>query len=84
MSEGEVQGATLTEGEGYLAMYYFIDAYCMRGVGADQLRLLWSDLFPTEDPQGRDPLWTQDPAFWSDWTRAVARAKAEGLPQRPN
>ncbi len=43
--------------------------------------MLWSDLFPSEDPTGNDPLRTTDPAFCSDWVIAIATAREKGLPE---
>ncbi len=37
--------------------------------------MLWSDLFPSEDPTGNDPLRT------TDWVIAIATAREMGLPE---
>jgi hypothetical protein len=83
MAEPSSDEGILTTREGYLAMYYFIDAYCKRGIGPDQLVLLWSDMLPLEDPERPDTLWTTDPALWSDWKLAIETARERGLPQEP-
>ena len=78
----EVASEPLTSREAYLAMYYFVDSYWERGGKRDRsIMLLRKAMQPFRDQPDRATVVTDDPAFWTDWTAAVARAKREGLPE---
>ena len=62
-------------------MYYFVDAYWKRGRRLDgNVFLLRHAMGPLEDPNGIEPLWTTDPACWSNWLDAVKMARRDGMP----
>ncbi|MFZ0666253.1 MAG: hypothetical protein WAM97_10885 [Acidimicrobiales bacterium] len=73
---------TLELGEAYLAMYYFVDAYWDRGGRREgSVTLLRHAMGPTAMSSKHGPVDTADPAFWSDWMKAVAKARSDGLPE---
>lgn len=69
----------LTARQGYLAMYHFVTAYFDRGGRRDEgLVMLTTNLKAQDDPNDPNGLWTDDPAFWTDWLEAVRKAKSDG------
>jgi hypothetical protein len=82
LSPGSGESEHLSKREAYIAMYYFVDAYFLRGRKKDSgLAMLASDLRPLPHPDDTEALRTKDPAFWNDWRDAIARARSEGIPK---
>ncbi len=72
----------LTKKEAYLAMYYFIKDYWVRGGRRDgSVTLLLHAVGPEPDPADAESLLTADPAFWDDWQVAIGCMKNEGMPK---
>jgi hypothetical protein len=68
-------------GKAYLAMHYFIDGYWETGGGREgSVTLLRLALGRARWPMHLVQYKTADPAFWSDWMRAVEKARSEGVP----
>lgn len=64
---------TLTEREAYNAMLHFLEAYFERGGRqADEIAILLGGAQMNSDGL------PMDPAFWQDWLRAIAKARAPG------
>ena len=81
MSNIEFEGLLLTPEESFLAMYYFVLDYWHRGGRADgELTLFVHSIGPSIEPGQPGVVRTADPAAWSDWKRAVERARKDGYP----
>jgi hypothetical protein len=82
MSLGDTPSrSSLSEREGYLAMFYFLNDYFARGGKRDSgMVMLVHDARPLVDPTSPDALRTTDPALWDDWKAAIRRARSEGVP----
>ncbi len=76
----EIQAdAMISVREAYLALYYFVDAYFVRGGRrGDELAMLRADIGPRERAGQVE---TNDPAFWDDWLDAIRTARTQGFPQ---